>query len=785
MRPTRNAGGPMALPLRKTIYMTALATALVLASLLALGARQYQLNGRHALVTQQTEKIIFQFAIIREHVTEALLEGRYARLSGVADELEELNGNLTAVLSERMIGDQYRISFLNSIDLPGIILLVRKIESGPVEQENLRQLNREIRTLGERLMLFDRVLVNDAKRRLISFQNIVIGALALIVTAIIVILILFHKKLLAPLFDLIHQVKEVAAGRRKQLSIGSTIGELSELAYSFHDILVAGESSSQGLARYQRVAGVVKRTQQAIARSRSRAMLYRDVCRALLANPEYCLIWIGSVNAQGTDVLPESADGSTSMSKKECDACLAVLLTEAEDKGLASNPAAQALQGRKGVVLTDILAEVPRGLLKNTPLAEGHASCAALPLIWQDEIYGVLSIYASTRDGFDAKELELLEGLAGDIAIVLYSLAEGDRLREAEGLNRDILDAVSAGRIDVNPQGVIVAADAGFLARIGKEQEEILGHDWLEFLQPDSAESGADLQAACGREIECSLKGGKDDRRMLCRVFSRGGQEGMDARYTVICRTLPTVQVHQAGQEGAQAGLSHLEILGELSAGVAHEINDLSNGVINYAQVLADETQAREPHGQQNPMFQKIIATGERIAEIVRKLIFYSPKQDEAGEFLPVATVLDDAILLAGYQLKTDGIKLELASDAAIPVVPVQAQQMQQVFLALFMKIRHALEKKLPGKDGRKRLAIELRGINANHERELHIVLTDYGAGLAAQELAREAAAADSAPTGWFGRCCRVVATHGGTVTVSGENEDLTRIVLRFPVGGE
>ncbi|MCK5192473.1 MAG: hypothetical protein KAQ71_01600, partial [Desulfobulbaceae bacterium] len=163
----------MIFSIRKTVGATALIVALVLVSLLALGIRQYLLFQKHEQVTTHTEKIIFQFAIIREHVTEALLEKKYQRLSGVASEMEELNVNLSSVLSSDYVADQYKINFASSFDISSIVLLLRKLESGAVEPENLRQLNREIRTLGERLMLFDRVLVNFAKRKLIGFQNFV------------------------------------------------------------------------------------------------------------------------------------------------------------------------------------------------------------------------------------------------------------------------------------------------------------------------------------------------------------------------------------------------------------------------------------------------------------------------------------------------------------------------------------------------------------------------------------------------------------------------------------
>jgi signal transduction histidine kinase len=469
---------------------------------------------------------------------------------------------------------------------------------------------------------------------------------------------------------------------------------------------------------------------------------------------------------------------------------MAVLLTEAEEKGLEQNPAALALRAKAPVVRLDILAAIPRGLLKGTPLADGQAACAALPIIWQNTVYGVLSIYALSPTDFDPKEMELLEGLATDLGLALHTLEGQQHLASRENLHGRLFEALRVIQLTLLPSGTILDANPVFGGMAGCGADQIPGRPWGDFLMPEKPGLADDppglmekLRSAEG--VPLVFSGATPPRRFLCRVVSAQELEGEPEQLILVGYPL----AQQEGMGGREVGL-RLEMIATLASGVSHEVSDLSNGLINYAQVLADEEQLKRPGQPENELVVKIIKAGERIAEIVRKFILYGREEGAAGgEFLPVAAVLEDALLLIDYPLKSEGIGLEADLEAAPPVVPVQAQQMQQVFLTILGSIRAALAERFVGRDPRKKIAIATQTLVASGQgRVFEISIREFGEVIPLERLVEPESGKEVPAQGW-GRllavCRRIVEDHGGLLLISGEEGKYTRIAFRFPLKGD
>ena len=671
----------MILSLKTTSYTAAIFVALILGFLLLLGSRQYRSHKEYENIIKQNEKIIFQFATIREHITESLLENRHQQLSNITSEIENLNVNITQILQQPIIPDEYRISFAGQVDFAGIILLLRGVGSGNQTQAKVRQLNQEIRILGERLMLFDRVIVEHVKRKLVGFQNFVIGLLAIILFIVIYILLFWHRQIAAPLIDLVKQAKEVTSGKRSAISVQKKGGEVAELAGSFQNLLLQQNRTTSEFTRYNKVLEMVHIVSESVWRAQTRDAVFNEVCRGVLTNSDYVLTWIG-IPKENDQILPVIADGSTTMSRQERDECMTALLTAAEENEKYDS-AHKALDNKSPVVIRDILGGLPKGPFKNTPFASNKSDCIALPLVYDQQIFGVMTIYSIAPLSFSEEEIELLKGMSREIVFAIFALTA------------------------------------------------------------------------------------KESNKTLARLQA-------DSKKAYKTETIKA---------------SKLAAMGELSVGVANEINNLTNGLINYTQILSEEIEATA--GKDNhsiELLNNVIKEGERISQIVQQLLFFNSNRAQTKEAVKINKIIEDSSALMNSQFRYDGIDASMVFPEIVPSVQVNVQEMQHVFLNLLSNARYALNQRYSGQHPKKRIEIKGEIVSQNGAQRLKIVCTDFGVGIHPNVISKVfepffSTKPEGIGTGLGLSICRsLIEDNNGTLNIESILDNHTTITMELPV---
>lgn len=171
----------------------------------------------------------------------------------------------------------------------------------------------------------------------------------------------------------------------------------------------------------------------------------------------------------------------------------------------------------------------------------------------------------------------------------------------------------------------------------------------------------------------------------------------------------------------------HLASLGELAAGVAHEINNPINNIINYAQLLIDEAEEKEHDSE---ISHRIIKDSERIATIVRSLLSFARFRKEEKITISLSDIFSDTFSLTSAQIRKDGIELKMSIPDKPVKISAHPQLIQQVFLNIISNARYALNQKYPGSDTDKVLEIECKRTKANDKKFVEIIFFDHGTGI-------------------------------------------------------
>lgn len=227
---------------------------------------------------------------------------------------------------------------------------------------------------------------------------------------------------------------------------------------------------------------------------------------------------------------------------------------------------------------------------------------------------------------------------------------------------------------------------------------------------------------------------------------------------------------------------SKLASIGELSAGVAHEINNPLNGVINFAQLLKDEDKPRSEFEQQ--MIDGIIDEGGRIAQIVRGLLAFARADTHELKQVHFADSVETSIALFGRQFAKDGIKVEIDLEPDLPLVRADGSRLRQVVVNMISNAHHALKAKAEPTEP-KIFRITARRAGTSGEL-VRVEFYDNGVGIKKEDLGkvfdpffttrREAGGTGLGLSVSFG----IIRDFGGTIRVESEEGKFTRFIIEL-----
>jgi len=269
---------------------------------------------------------------------------------------------------------------------------------------------------------------------------------------------------------------------------------------------------------------------------------------------------------------------------------------------------------------------------------------------------------------------------------------------------------------------------------LGYTRQELIGNTPLAFhLDSQQAEVEAHEERATAGEtvIDRHLHRRKDGSTFpvevhLSQVLYQGRRFLLKVARDITYRVRAEEQREQLRQlEAELAHLDRLTTLGELTASIAHEVNQPLSGVVSNGSACLRWLAAETPNlDEAREAARRIVRDGKRAAEVIARVRALTKKSGARKEKLDLNQTIREVLALVGDEAKKNSvlIRTEFADDSF--AVLGDRVQLQQVLLNLVM---NATEAMIPVRERARELVITTRNIDTD---ELQVTVADSGVGL-------------------------------------------------------
>ena len=414
------------------------------------------------------------------------------------------------------------------------------------------------------------------------------------------------------------------------------------------------------------------------------------------------------------------------------------------------------------------------------------------PLFFEDQLLGVTALLNRIRGKFTLTDQNYLSDIADVFAKNLYQQNQLQQLKidnatlevnqwqllRSRNILRALFDSIPMSMYIVDKKFHLIAVNMNRANRINAAPSELVGRRCYEALYHNT-----DICPDC--KVIDSLYGGKNTSRSK-RQWQEDDQPLEweintfpiydDANLVTQAIVLEQDVTEKRRLEASLAQSEKLAAVGQLAAGLAHEINNPLTAIIANTQLLQRELKADEDIME---MIDLIARAGQRAAQVVRNLLDMARKEEYIFEPVDLDQTLQKAFALVQHELVARSIQLSYEPAEGLPKILASKDHLQGVWVNLLTNAIDSFEEC----DHR-----EIRVATTMQNNEVRVIFMDNGKGIPTEKLNRifEPFYTTKAPGRGTGLglslCHRIIKQHGGSIHVDSEVGVGTIFTVALPI---
>jgi PAS domain S-box-containing protein len=354
-----------------------------------------------------------------------------------------------------------------------------------------------------------------------------------------------------------------------------------------------------------------------------------------------------------------------------------------------------------------------------------------------------------------------------------------ETLRRSEERYRTILEDIEDSYFEVDLAGNLTFVNDATCHNLGYSREELIGINFRSFTNEENVKSVYQVY----NEVFLT---GKPNKGFSWKFVRKNGSEGFaDASVSALrdregkiigFRGIGRDMTERKKEEQQMLTSGKLASVGEITASVAHEINNPLASVLGYAQLLTSRHDIPQDIKQDLDI---IYQEGQRAVKIVQSLLRFARLHKPERSLTDINELVERTLELQIYKLRTSNITLTTKLAADLPWAMVDYNQIQQVILNIVVNATQAMaEARYKGK------ITVTTGMNKDYVR---ISIADNGPGIAEENINKvfdpffTTKPVGSGSGLGLSVCHGIITEHGGNICVERTNGKGATFIIDLP----